>query len=83
MNMAFLASLLVSLHLAAVVAAELLPFEAWHHQRIITEDVQLHVRWAGSGPPLMLIHGFPQHSVNSPLPRSHLTRIDTDFVYNS
>lgn len=69
--MAYLTKVLAALHLAVTVATaeaiKVVPFNQWNHQRIVTQDVQLHVQWAGSGPPLVLIHGFPQHSVCNPL----------------
>ena len=49
--------------LSSVADAALIKIDDWHHQRIHLDDVQLHLRWAGSGPPLVLVHGFPQHSV--------------------
>ena len=55
--------LVYSYILSSVANAALVKFEDWHHQRIHLKDVQLHLRWAGSGPPLVLVHGFPQHSV--------------------
>lgn len=56
--------LLVCSHILSSLAdAALVKFDDWHHQRIHLKDVQLHLRWAGSGPPLVLVHGFPQHSV--------------------
>lgn len=38
-------------------------FDDWNHQRIQLGDVSIHFRYYGSGPPVLLIHGFPQHSL--------------------
>ena len=38
-------------------------FDDWDYQRVVLKDVNLMFRYAGSGPPVMLVHGFPQHSV--------------------
>ena len=35
-------------------------FEEFDTQTVVTEDASLHVRTAGSGPPLLLLHGYPQ-----------------------
>jgi haloacetate dehalogenase len=34
--------------------------EAFTPQTIQTEETTIFVRWAGAGPPLLLLHGFPQ-----------------------
>jgi pimeloyl-ACP methyl ester carboxylesterase len=50
-------ALLVSLSLATQ------PFHEWNHGRIQLKDVSIHFRYSASGkPPLLLIHGFPEHS---------------------
>ena len=46
--------------LAAVV-----PFDDWQHQRVVLKDVSIHLRYQGTGPPLVLVHGYPQHSVSA------------------
>ena len=38
-------------------------FEAFEHGRAQVGDVTIHYRRAGSGPPLVLLHGWPQHSL--------------------
>ncbi|KAI0169960.1 putative hydrolase [Hypoxylon sp. FL1284] len=56
----------VALSLAAVAAqatAELTKFDDWEHGRVALEDVSIHFRYAGSGPPLLLVHGNPQFSL--------------------
>ena len=40
-----------------------LAWEEWHHGRVRVQDVAIHFQWAGKGPPVILVHGFPQHSV--------------------
>lgn len=45
------------------LATPLIPFDSWDHGRIALPSVSLHFRYAGSGPPLLLIHGNPQHSL--------------------
>ncbi|KAI1046917.1 hypothetical protein LB505_013735 [Fusarium chuoi] len=48
--------------LASVVAATS-SFDTWAHGRVALQDVSIHFRYAGSGPPLLLVHGNPQHSL--------------------
>jgi pimeloyl-ACP methyl ester carboxylesterase len=43
--------------------AALIPFDSWEHGRVALHDVSIHFRYAGSGPPLLLVHGNPQHSL--------------------
>lgn len=44
-------------------ATALQPFNEWSHGRIQLKDVSIHFRYSASGkPPLLLIHGYPQHS---------------------
>jgi len=38
-------------------------FESFDHGRARLGDIELHYRRAGSGPPVMLLHGWPQHSL--------------------
>lgn len=38
-------------------------FEGFEHGRVQIGDVQLHYRSAGDGPPVVLLHGWPQHSL--------------------
>lgn len=46
------------------VASALQPFDEWSHGRIQLKGVSIHFRYSASGkPPLLLIHGFPQHSL--------------------
>ncbi|KKY13346.1 putative alpha beta hydrolase fold-1 [Diplodia seriata] len=58
------AALLLTLA-ATTTAQDLLPWDDWPHQRVqVGQDVSLHLRYAGSGPPVVLIHGNPQHSLS-------------------
>ncbi|KAF2035050.1 putative hydrolase [Setomelanomma holmii] len=43
--------------------AELSNFDDWAHERLQLDDVSIHFRYHGSGPPILLVHGFPQHSL--------------------
>jgi pimeloyl-ACP methyl ester carboxylesterase len=43
--------------------AALSNFDDWHHERIQLDDVSIHFRHYGTGPPILLVHGFPQHSL--------------------
>jgi hypothetical protein len=38
-------------------------FDDWEHERIQLDDVSIHFRYYGQGPPILLVHGFPQHSL--------------------
>jgi pimeloyl-ACP methyl ester carboxylesterase len=53
--------------LALLSNAALIPFDDWAHSRLKLPTVNIHFRYAGSGPPLLLIHGNPQHSVSPPI----------------
>ena len=45
------------------LATALQPFNEWSHGRIQLQDVSIHFRYSASGkPPLLLVHGFPEHS---------------------
>ncbi|KAF2871446.1 Alpha/Beta hydrolase protein [Massariosphaeria phaeospora] len=46
-----------------ITLASLSTFDSWPHQRIQLPDVSIHFRYFGSGPPILLVHGFPQHSL--------------------
>ena len=58
------------------------PFDDWPHGRIALDDVSIHFRYSGSGPPLLLIHGNPQYSLTwriiGPLLSAHFTVIAPD-----
>jgi pimeloyl-ACP methyl ester carboxylesterase len=44
-------------------AATLTSWDDWEHGRVALRDVSIHFRYAGSGPPLLLVHGNPQFSL--------------------
>ncbi|KAL8314721.1 hypothetical protein RB593_008366 [Gaeumannomyces tritici] len=44
-------------------SSNLIPFDDWGHLRVVLHNVSIHLRYAGSGPPLLLVHGNPQHSL--------------------
>ncbi|KAI1464405.1 putative hydrolase [Daldinia caldariorum] len=48
---------------ASQTAADLIKWDDWEHGRVALEDVSIHFRYAGSGPPLLLVHGTPQFSL--------------------
>ncbi|KAI0880034.1 putative hydrolase [Annulohypoxylon maeteangense] len=48
---------------AQVTAADLTKWDDWDHGRVALEDVSIHFRYAGSGPPILLVHGNPQFSL--------------------
>lgn len=49
--------------LATSATAAITDFDSWEHGRVALEDVSIHFRYAGSGPPVLLVHGNPQHSL--------------------
>ncbi|KAF7682248.1 hypothetical protein GT037_001224 [Alternaria burnsii] len=49
--------------LAQFTLAQLSNFDEWEHERIQLDDVSIHFRYHGEGPPILLVHGFPQHSL--------------------
>lgn len=58
-------------------------FEGFETKIINTGDAQIHLRTGGIGPPLLLLHGFPQthvhwHSI-APLLRNHFTLVMPDL----
>lgn len=63
--MLFRSFLLVGWTVWAGVSVAIVPFDDWEHQRVALKEVNIHLRYAGQGPPLLLVHGFPQHSVSS------------------
>ncbi|KAF2259501.1 putative hydrolase [Lojkania enalia] len=56
-------SIISAFLLIQVTFGQLSNFDDWHHQRIQLEDVSIHFRYFGSGPPVLLVHGFPQDSL--------------------
>ena len=65
MAMALLKSLFLALVLPLVVA-DLIPFDSWDLQTVALPDVNIFFRYAGGGPPILLVHGYPQHSIRAP-----------------
>lgn len=64
-------------------SAALQSFDTWSHGRIQLEDVSIHFRYSASGkPPVMLVHGSPQHSRTwthmGPMLAEHYTVIAPD-----
>lgn len=57
-------------------------FDDWQHGRVALQDVSIHFRYAGSGPPLLLVHGNPQFSLTwqfiGPILAEHYTVIAPD-----
>lgn len=49
--------------LVASATAALSSFDEWPHLRVTLDDVSIHARYYGSGPPLVLVHGNPQFSL--------------------
>lgn len=45
------------------LATALPAFDDWPHLRVTLQDVSIHARYYGTGPPLLLIHGNPQFSL--------------------
>ncbi|KAK4899639.1 hypothetical protein LTR27_002905 [Elasticomyces elasticus] len=72
-----------SIALLPAVTFALQPFDTWEHERIQLTDVSIHFRYSASGkPPLLLVHGFPEHSrvweTIGPILAEHYTVIAPD-----
>lgn len=61
LSFSLLSLAILSSHLAC--GSSLSNFDDWPHERIQLPDVSLHFRHYGTGPPILLVHGFPQHSL--------------------
>lgn len=48
-----------------LAATDLIPFDDWLYQRVALPDVNIYFRYAGTGPPVLLVHGYPEHSVGA------------------
>lgn len=46
----------------ASAALALKPWKDWDHGRVALDDVSIHFRYAGSGPPVFLVHGKTTNS---------------------
>lgn len=77
-----LRNLFTALTLLVSPALSLTPFDDWPHGRVALDDVSIHFRYSGQGPPLLLIHGNPQYSLTwriiGPLLAQHYTVIAPD-----
>jgi hypothetical protein len=51
------------LALLPLASTKELLFNEWDHGRVQLDGVSIHFRYAGTGPPLLLVHGNPQYSV--------------------
>lgn len=49
--------------LASAFASALSSFDDWPHLRVALQDVSIHLRYYGTGPPILLVHGNPQYSL--------------------
>ena len=58
--------LLLSSIILQLAATDLVPFDDWLYQRVALPDVNIYFRYAGTGPPVLLVHGYPEHSVRVP-----------------
>ncbi|KAH8198133.1 hypothetical protein TruAng_007710 [Truncatella angustata] len=56
-------ALFLYLSLLPSFVTPLTPWDEWSHGRVTLEDVSIHFRYSGSGPPLLLVHGNPQYSL--------------------
>lgn len=65
--MLFSASLAAAF-IASAAAAAVPEWNQWAHGRVLVNNITMHYRWAGSGPPILLVHGNPQPSVSFPSP---------------
>ncbi|KAL6793297.1 putative hydrolase [Trichoderma sp. SZMC 28013] len=76
------ASLAVALFTGVATAASVPAWEDWAHGRVQLKNISMHFRYAGSGPPLLLVHGNPQHSITwrllGPAMAEHYTVIAPD-----
>lgn len=62
-----------------LAVTDLVPFDDWLGQRVALPDVNVFFRYAGTGPPVLLVHGYPQHSVSAP---QSLLFVDGGFSAN-
>ncbi|CAG8949000.1 hypothetical protein HYFRA_00002128 [Hymenoscyphus fraxineus] len=60
--MSFYSRSVTTLWFVQTALAALIPWEEWDHQLVALEDSSILFHYAGSGPPLLLVHGFPEHS---------------------
>ncbi len=55
-------------------------FNGFTQQRLVANGVEIHTRMAGSGPPLLLLHGYPQSHLIWHRVAPHLARLFTVVV---
>ncbi|KAH7025506.1 putative hydrolase [Macrophomina phaseolina] len=56
---------LLSFCFISAAAQSLLSWDDWPHQRVaVNQEISIHLRYAGSGPPVLLVHGNPQYSLS-------------------
>lgn len=58
----FNSKLLLTL-LASAFTSALSSFDDWPHLRVALQDVSIHLRYFGTGPPILLVHGNPQYGL--------------------
>ena len=46
------------------VSGACVPFDDWDYQRVALKDINILFRYAGTGPAVVLVRGFPLHSVS-------------------
>ena len=63
--MAILNIMILVLSCLNFALSQIIPFDDWEHQKIVLDDVIIHFRYSGTGPPILFVHGFPQHSVGN------------------
>jgi pimeloyl-ACP methyl ester carboxylesterase len=51
------------LTLLPTALGQLSNFDDWAHERVQLSDISIHFRYHGTGPPILLVHGFPEHSL--------------------
>jgi hypothetical protein len=71
-KMLFSVASIAAAFIASAAATAVPEWDQWAHGRVLVNNITLHYRWAGSGPPFVLVHGNPQHSVSSLDPREDL-----------
>ncbi|PTB75490.1 alpha/beta-hydrolase [Trichoderma longibrachiatum ATCC 18648] len=59
MHLSFFLTILCLLRRASTLTS----FDDWGYQRIALDNVSIHLRYAGSGPPVLLVHGNPRFSL--------------------
>ncbi|KAK4214206.1 Alpha/Beta hydrolase protein [Rhypophila decipiens] len=55
--------ILLALQVFPLPTKAIIPWTSFSHGRVSLDEVSIHFRYAGSGPPLLLVHGNPQYSL--------------------